>query len=344
MRPTTILFFLACAGCLAQNNLVFNTPTYAPPKLALCESVPQAVTQTITQPWTVYNCSNIGVNSGYLKATGTGWCAGEGQYCYASSWPAPWFHPIQQPATNGRIWQIYINMGSVPNGGATKGGYFCAPASTTQVPTPPQDVAQPPVCSCTNPGDDGPDACSGSPIVIDTFGEGFHLTNVARGVPFRKHPSDPITRMSWTDPAYHNGWLARPNPDGSVTNLATNLFGNFSPQPPGKNPNGYRALAYWAAQSGCGVVDHLDAQNCPAVWQQLRVWTDSNQDGIAQPAELHTLPELGVERISLNYRESPRTDQYGNQFRYVAGIDDKVGPKDNRCYDVFLLTGAVAAP
>jgi hypothetical protein len=56
------------------------------------------------------------------------------------------------------------------------------------------------------------------------------------------------------------------------------------------------------------------------------------------PGELYPLESLGVKRLSLEYRESRWIDQYGNQFRYVAGIEDAASVKDHRCYDVFLTT------
>jgi hypothetical protein len=180
----------------------------------------------------------------------------------------------------------------------------------------------------------------GSPIIIDTTGQGFFLTNVANGVTFDISGTGTPVQMGWTAKGASNAFLALPGPDGLVHN-GEELFGNFSPQPPSSNPNGFLALAVYdlPANGGNndGIIDSRDA-----VYSRLRLWLDENHDGISQPNELHTLSSLGVASISLKYHFSRKEDQFGNLFRFRSRLnihdpDDQseVGPT---AYDIFFNT------
>jgi hypothetical protein len=88
-----------------------------------------------------------------------------------------------------------------------------------------------------------------------------------------------------------------------------------------------------------GVTLSLPPLPADAVFARLRLWRDADHDGLSQAVELYALPALGVVRLHLNYKESKRTDAYGNRFAYRAKVDDTRGTRVNRwAWDVFLVT------
>lgn len=182
------------------------------------------------------------------------------------------------------------------------------------------------------PERDSPCCTNGTPILIDINGDGFDLTDAAGGVRFDIIGDGRPVRVGWPKQGSDEAWLALDrNSNGTIDN-GTELFGNFTPQstpPTGQHRNGFLALAEYDKLSNGGNGDGK-IKVTDSIFTSLQLWKDSNHNGISEASELHSLSDLGLKSIDLDYMTSKKNDEHGNQFKYRAKVEDIHGAQMGR--------------
>jgi hypothetical protein len=181
---------------------------------------------------------------------------------------------------------------------------------------------------------------SDSPILIDVSGNGFSLTGASEGVYFDMDGSGAPKKFAWTTPSSDDAWLALDRNGNGIIDNGQELFGNYTPQPAprdGESANGFLALAEFDKPDKGGNADGFITEH-DATFSSLRLWLDTNHNGMSESGELFTLPALSLKVVELEYQTMRKIDQFGNVFRYRAKVKDDQGSQLGRwAWDVFLV-------
>ncbi|MBU6375098.1 MAG: hypothetical protein KGQ59_03810, partial [Bdellovibrionales bacterium] len=157
-------------------------------------------------------------------------------------------------------------------------------------------------------------AVSWSPLVLDVTGNGIHISRVPQlASTFDIKGSGKAARIDWPMNTHEVAFLVLPNEAGEVKSIRE-LFGDY------KAKNGFESLKSRMDSNRDGVVNSRDQK-----FRSLRLWFDRNRNGIAEPQELETLEQHGVESIALNYSKPRSKGIEGQtlQSRYFNAVQNR---------------------
>jgi hypothetical protein len=156
-----------------------------------------------------------------------------------------------------------------------------------------------------------------TPIVVSFDERGFRFTDLEHGVSFDIDADGILEHLAWTDPSYDSALLVLDRNQNAIIDHGGELFGGVTPQPPAAAPNGFRALAVFDQPGEGGNQDGFITA-ADAVFADLQLWFDRNQDGRSQPEELEPLSARGLSAIDLDYQTRRRLDPHGNLLRWIS--------------------------
>ena len=238
-------------------------------------------------------------------------------------------------ATGMGQWQVELRTNTYVGPGCSTGVDY-----TTDISIATEGCNGPTCCSsaaagaCTEAGGLFDNCvCGFSPIIISLHDAAPDLTNAEGGVLFDLLANGHRKQTSWTKAGESDAFLALDRDGNGRIDNGKELFGGTTDQPSIEGRNGFRALSALDNNND----KRIDARD--SIYAALRLWTDSNHDGLSELSELQSLEQVGIISINLAYKTLSRRDRYGNVLRYAAQIERRLGSRTftRTAYDVFLI-------
>lgn len=175
-----------------------------------------------------------------------------------------------------------------------------------------------------------------SPLIVDLDGDGVETTGIHENIYFDHDGNGFAEKSGWV--GKDDGLLVRDiNGNGQIDN-GTELFGNNSVLSSGqKAENGFEALKDLDSNHD-GVFDNKDA-----AWNEVKVWKDSNQNGLVEDGELLTLEQANVSGINLGYQDKDIVDENGNTIGQTGSFikgDGSIGDISDIWFDADMADTA----
>jgi hypothetical protein len=178
-----------------------------------------------------------------------------------------------------------------------------------------------------------------SPIVVDLGNNGIELGKAGVGVYFDVNSDGVRDHVQWVKPGGDEGFLVLDRTGNGIVDDGSELFGVGTPlvlEGDRKAPNGFVGLAQYDAR-GLGGNDDGLISDADAIWPQLRIWLDSNADGVSTPAEMHSLASYGITSLETIPKVRKYVDKSGNVIPYWAWATQRARPGRALMVDVFFV-------
>lgn len=169
---------------------------------------------------------------------------------------------------------------------------------------------------------DGGGGDSGKPVIIDLDGDGIEVS-VDAFVDFDMDGDGFLEQTSWAHA--DDGFLvidlnadgSRGDGDGLINQTDELVLSNWLGFDGATDLQALAIFDEWEMHGGNndGVLSAQDA-----IWSELRIWQDSNQNGITDDGELKTLNQLGISQINLQYDDGTHYSDLSNDIELYGNV------------------------